>query len=105
MHLAAAARVPVFEISSHALASNPAGPNSPIRFGPWAVPSRVAQPAKPTPPCSGFCNADSPHCILEIDAERATNALEELVQECGLATILDRQDVRALLRENTSLTS
>jgi heptosyltransferase-2 len=88
MHLAAAASLPVFEISCHALIGDPVGKNSPIRFGPWAVPSRVAQPAKAKAPCSDGCKADSPHCILGIDVELAVVALEELIQECGLATIL-----------------
>jgi ADP-heptose:LPS heptosyltransferase len=99
MHLAAAASLPVFEISCHALASNPAGSNSPIRFGPWAVPSRVVQPAKATAPCFDVCQSDSPHCILGIDVGLASIALEQLLQECGLATILDHQDVGAL-KEN-----
>jgi heptosyltransferase-2 len=96
MHLATAASLPVFEISCHALTGDQVGKNSPIRFGPWAVPSRVAQPAKATAPCSDGCKADSPHCILGIDVELAVVALEELIQECGLATILVREDVAAI---------
>ena len=87
MHIAAAAGLPVLEISCHALAGNPAGPNSPVRFGPWHVPARIMQPAIPAGPCTDVCLADSPHCILGIDVEPAKAALEQLVQECGLATV------------------
>jgi ADP-heptose:LPS heptosyltransferase len=102
MHIAAAAGLPVLEISCHALASNPAGPNSPVRFGPWHVPSRIVQPAKTEGSCTDVCQADSPHCILGIDVELARTALEELVQECGLAAISGHQNADELKKKMRS---
>jgi heptosyltransferase-2 len=96
MHIAAAAGLPVLEISCHALASNPAGPNSPVRFGPWRVPARIVQPAKTAGSCTDVCQADAPHCILGNNVELAKVALEELVQECGLAAISGHQDASIL---------
>jgi heptosyltransferase-2 len=83
MHVAAAAGLPVLEISCHALAGNPAGPHSPVRFGPWRVPARIVQPATTAGSCADACQADSPHCILGINMETAKAALAELMQECG----------------------
>jgi heptosyltransferase-2 len=48
MHIAAAAQVPVVEISGFPAAGDPAHPNSPNRFGPWRVPHRLLQPAAGT---------------------------------------------------------
>lgn len=96
MHIAAAAGLPVLEISCHALTSNLVGPNSPVRFGPWRVPSRIVQPEKTAGSCMNVCRADSPHCILGIDVELAKASLEELVQQCGLAARAGRQNVGTL---------
>jgi len=95
MHLAASVGLPVLEISCHSLMSNSAWPNLTMRFAPWAVSSRIVQPAETRPPCSDVCRADSPHCILGIDVELAAVALKQLIHECGLAIIPGRQDLHA----------
>jgi heptosyltransferase-2 len=79
MHLAAAVGVPVVEISCHPLIGSPYSWNAPQRFGPWGVPCRILQPPKPLPPCHKECNADKPHCILQIEPDAVIAAAEELL--------------------------
>jgi heptosyltransferase-2 len=79
MHLAAAVGVPVVEISCHPLIGSPYSWNAPQRFGPWGVPCRILQPPKPLPPCHNECNADKPHCILQIEPDAVIAAAEELL--------------------------
>ncbi|MBN2455536.1 MAG: glycosyltransferase family 9 protein, partial [Sedimentisphaerales bacterium] len=71
MHLAAAANVPVVEISCHPKSGYPAHTNSPIRFRPWRVRHAVLQPEKATKPCTQACTASYPHCILSVTVEQA----------------------------------
>jgi ADP-heptose:LPS heptosyltransferase len=81
MHLAAAAGVPVVEISCHPLSGSADHPNSPSRFGPYATRSRVLQPASPLAPCVDGCTAAyKPHCITQVapaDVAAAALALLE----------------------------
>ena len=81
MHLAAAERVPVIEISCHPLNGSPLHPNSPIRFSPWGVPYRVIQPGKAIASCSNGCTSAQTHCILGITVERVKEALVELLSQ------------------------
>jgi heptosyltransferase-2 len=69
MHLAAAAGVPVVEISSYPRSAPGYGSNCPLRFGPWGVPSRILQPAGPKPPCRGQCRSAEAHCITQVGVE------------------------------------
>lgn len=75
MHLAAAAGIPVIEISCHPKFGAPSHSNSPIRFGPWRVPSVVLQPESTVSPCSDACSADQPHCINGVAAEQVKEAV------------------------------
>jgi heptosyltransferase-2 len=75
MHMAAAAGVPVIEISSFPFHGNPLHPQSPMRFGPWKVPQLVLQPSKPIAPCSQACLAAEPHCILNVTLDQAKAAV------------------------------
>jgi heptosyltransferase-2 len=79
MHLAAAARIPVVEVSCHSLVGDPRANHSPVRFGPWEVPNRVLQPGAPLDPCSSTCTAKAPHCITQIAAGDVVKAAEELL--------------------------
>lgn len=67
MHMAAAAKTPVVELSCHPQNGLPQYPNSPLRYGPWQVPSLVLQPHTARPPCTTICSAATAHCILELD--------------------------------------
>lgn len=91
MHIAAAAAVPVVEISCHPITASTAHSNSPARFGPWGVAHRAIQPL-PLPGCSAGCRSHGPHCILEITVDQVKEAVRSLLplnrggepsQECG----------------------
>jgi heptosyltransferase-2 len=84
-HLAAAAAVPVVEISNFPANGPPWHWNSPVRFAAWGVPHRVVQPARPLAPCQGWCSAREPHCIREVSVEQARSAVAELLAETGLS--------------------
>lgn len=78
MHLAAAAGIPVVEISCHPQNGSALHANSPRRFGPWGVPRIILQPEAPREPCSEACGAAEAHCILEVGVERAKEAVRAL---------------------------
>lgn len=78
MHLAAAARIPVMELSCHPIHGSDWSANSPRRFGPWGTKSVIIQPKLPRAPCVDECSATVPHCILGISAEQVKEALTKL---------------------------
>jgi heptosyltransferase-2 len=78
-HLAAAAGVPVVEITSFPRLGPPSHLRSPCRFGPWGVPHRILQPERPTPPCNQACLAPEPHCILAVTVAQAQEAAADLL--------------------------
>ncbi len=81
MHLAAAAAVPVVEISCHPQNGLSSHQNSPKRFGPWGVPHRILQPEKATAPCSESCIAheDEAHCVRRVTVDQVKKAVAELL--------------------------
>ncbi len=81
MHIAAAAGGPVVELSPFPRGGADWHWNSPTRFAPWGVPSRVLQPERPRPPCSDSCTSDRPHCIAEIPVAAAFEAAVQLLGE------------------------
>lgn len=81
MHLAAAAGIPVVEISSFPRGGPSWHWNSPLRFSPWGVPHRVLQPEKACPPCEEACAATKPHCIKNVTAEQAQQAVAEMLAQ------------------------
>lgn len=81
MHIAAAVGTPVVEISCHPATGSPYHANSPIRFGPWAVPATILQPPRPwEPSCAEGCAVDNPHCILAIPEQEVAEAAQALLQ-------------------------
>jgi heptosyltransferase III len=84
MHLAVAAGLPVFEVSCHPLNGEAYWVESPLRFGPWAVPNRVVQPEHATPPCVNHCASAESHCIRGVSMEKATAALRSLLVEISM---------------------
>ncbi len=81
MHLAAAAGVPVVEISCHPRDGSPHHYNSPVRFRAWGVPHHVLQPETAVSPCIGACNANHAHCIETISVDQVKEAaLAQLTQ-------------------------
>lgn len=74
MHLAAAANVPVVEISCHPKFGCPVHTNSPIRFRPWGVCHTILQPEKALKPCMQACIAMYPHCISTVTVDQVKKA-------------------------------
>jgi ADP-heptose:LPS heptosyltransferase len=83
MHLAAAAGIPVVEISCHARDGDELHPNSPTRFGPWGVPHRILRPERLADGCVGGCRVHVPHCILGVNVESVIAAVDSLMEEAG----------------------
>ena len=81
MHVAAAAGVPVIEISCHPSNGNPYWSNSPQRFGPWGVPSHVLQPETAVSPCREYCASIEAHCIRRVDIERVKDAVRSCLSK------------------------
>jgi ADP-heptose:LPS heptosyltransferase len=81
LHLAAAAGVPVVEISCHPVGGSSLHWNSPSRFGPWGVPHRVLQPEKTLEPCCEMCTVTQAHCIRCVTVERVKAAIEASLSE------------------------
>jgi ADP-heptose:LPS heptosyltransferase len=84
MHLAAAAGVPIVEVSCHPMSGDDLHPNSPKRFGPWGVPNRVVQPETPIDDCAAGCRFEVPHCILNVRVDSVVAAIESLGVETGV---------------------
>jgi lipopolysaccharide heptosyltransferase II len=80
MHVAAAAGVPVVEISCHPADGNPHLSNAPRRFGPWGVASAIVQPATGVGECRESCTANEAHCIRNVDMR----AVQKAVATCLL---------------------
>ena len=81
MHLAAAAGVPVIEISCHPLGGAPEHENSPLRFGPYNVPAVIIRPERPAPPCTDACEASGLHCLAAVPSDRVAKAARQLLPE------------------------
>lgn len=79
MHLAAAAGLPVIEISCHPLGGSPGHVNSPARFGPWHVPQILLRPAEALGPCSDACVSDEAHCIRGVPVGQVEEAAVSLL--------------------------
>jgi heptosyltransferase-2 len=74
MHLAAAANVPVVEISCHPKFGGAVHANSPVRFRPWGVRHVILQPEKAIKPCTQACTALSSHCIVAVTVDQVKKA-------------------------------
>ncbi len=81
MHMAAAAGIPVVEISCHPEGGDIDHANAPERFGPYGVPSRICRPIEPKAPCTDACNESEAHCILNVSVEQVELAVKELYEE------------------------
>jgi ADP-heptose:LPS heptosyltransferase len=83
MHLAAAAGLPVIEISCHPSSGSTVHANSPARFGPWRVPHVVLRPAEAREPCSDACDSRLAHCIQGVSVAQAREAATSLLSRPG----------------------
>ncbi len=82
MHLAAAAGIPVVEISCFPMDGPVWHWNSPRRFGPWGVPHRILQP-NGHPAADGSTGAGATAAIEEITVDRVERAADELFRRRG----------------------
>jgi heptosyltransferase-2 len=80
MHMAAAVRIPVVEISCHPKNGNPQLSNSPVRFGPWGVVSAILQPENGKDSCREACTVPLAHCIHDVEV----GSVQEAVKACLL---------------------
>ena len=80
-HIAGALGVPTAVIFPHPRDGSPAHVGSPERFRPWGDPARirVIQPATARSPCVDGCDADHPHCILQLDVETLWRELRDFI--------------------------
>jgi heptosyltransferase-2 len=85
MHLAAAQKVPVVEISCHPASAPADHVKSPVRFGPWEVPCVILQPKTAQAPCTDSCHAEQAHCIRGVTVEEAQDAVARLLPSPELA--------------------
>lgn len=90
MHLAAAAHVPVVEISCHPRTGGSDHRYSPTRFGPVPGPAVSLQPPLPAAGCGPSCSAMEPHCILATSVEEVVSAATQLLSAQPGAGTLDR---------------
>jgi heptosyltransferase-2 len=81
MHLAAAAGIPVVEVSCHSDRGDVLHISSPMRFGPWRVPHRIVRPKEPADGCTNGCRARVPHCILKVEVDSVNSAMTSLLEE------------------------
>jgi ADP-heptose:LPS heptosyltransferase len=81
MHLAAGVGLPVVEVSAHSRRGDKSHASSPKRFGPWGVPNIIVQPKHPMPPCIDGCDADIPHCILQVKPKEVVAATRRLLSK------------------------
>ncbi len=85
-HLAVAAGIAVVEISSFPVGADDSHWNSPRRFGPWCVPSRIVQPVAAGPACANACVEERAHCIATVsvkDVQAAAAPFLDLVGANG----------------------
>lgn len=87
MHLAAAAGVPVIEISCHPVAGAAGHANSPARFGPWRVPHVILRPAAALGSCTDACHSDLAHCIRGVSVGQVTAAMASILPQSIPAAI------------------
>jgi|HubBroStandDraft_1064217.scaffolds.fasta_scaffold00152_19 ADP-heptose:LPS heptosyltransferase len=84
-HMAAAAGVPVVEISCHPRSGSIDHPNSPSRFGAYATRNRVLRPARARAPCVDGCMImGEAHCIVQVPAADVVAAALSLLERPGL---------------------
>ncbi len=87
MHLAAAAGVPVIEISCHPRDGRTDHVNSPVRYRPAGADSLVLQPRRARYPCRDACMAAAPHCILDVTPDDVKQGVEALLETSSRADL------------------
>jgi ADP-heptose:LPS heptosyltransferase len=78
-HIAAAVGCKTIALSPHPQGADLEHHNSPVRFRPYAKGALVLQPVAARAGCEAGCESMEPHCILEIDPERAVEAVVRIM--------------------------
>ena len=80
-HIAGALGVPCVILFIAAEGADPDGPSAPERVRPMGERVVCCRPAQAVFPCSGYCTADHPHCILQIEPEAVITAARSLLNQ------------------------
>lgn len=81
MHIAAAAKTPVIEISCHPKNGSESHFNSPVHFAPWGISNIILRPDLALSPCVDGCESNKPHCISQVDVEDVKSAVLKMKRE------------------------
>jgi len=91
IHVAAAARCPVIEISGHPVGGRLGHENDPERFGPLGAQRLIIRPKGFADDCKGGCERNTPHCITGIKPEEAASEVVRFAESIGGAAIESRE--------------
>ncbi|MFA4981713.1 MAG: glycosyltransferase family 9 protein [Candidatus Omnitrophota bacterium] len=80
MHIAAAMKIPVIEISSWSDSGNKFSAKSPFRFAPWKTRCVIVNPRHPLSPCVYDCVSSESHCIAQVTIEDVKNAIKKIIK-------------------------
>ena len=78
-HIAGALCVPCVILFIAAEGADPDGPSAPERVRPMGKRVVCCRPKRTIAPCSGYCTADCPHCILQIEPDEIRHAIRSLM--------------------------
>lgn len=81
MHVAAAFKKYVIELSAASEETPNYWGSSPERTGPWKTRFRILKAQKPLPGCGCYCSMPVPHCINQITVDDVVAALENALLE------------------------
>lgn len=79
MHVAAAAKTPVVEISGWPASGSAFSDRCPHRFGPWGIRHEVVNPRQALSPCKDECSRRFPHCIAQITLSSLQEAVSKIL--------------------------
>lgn len=80
VHFAAAAGIPCVSITPFPLNAGE-WLSASVRYYPWKTRYTLIAPEHPLPPCSEYCTAGEPHCIMQISAEEVIRAVLKTAKE------------------------
>lgn len=83
VHFAAAAGIPCVSITPFPLNAGE-WLSASERYYPWRTRYTLIAPDHALPPCSEYCTADKPHCIMQITAEEVVRAVLKTAKETQL---------------------
>ena len=80
VHFAAAAGIPCVSITPFPLNAGE-WLSASERYYPWRTRYTLIAPERALPPCSEYCTADEPHCIMQITVEEVVRAVLKTASE------------------------